>query len=450
MQKKCFLSLLLPAPYRSVSHAWHPTVILLIKFDTEKNMYILIECSFRADSTSEKDDSDDTRNSHKATISNDTKRLNHAIISTNNATVSNNSTVLNNYPKTLNNPKIFNNVSTLSNTTTLNNTTSLNNAETLNSITTLNNATHFNTVRTLSDATALNNKFQFPEGLNEGAMMRFWTPTTNRNVRDYLRPEELTIVLRPRNKCSDNEELVVMVNSKIDNIINRNVIRNSWGKWLVESKPLNLKNDSVLDTDMKSRLFFLLGLEANMSDSSMTVINESRKFGDLIVENFVDTYGNLTLKTLFMLKYVKDHCPSAKFVMKIDDDTMLNVHLMKSVLKTSKLPDKLIFGFRRYNISVEKDVQSVWHIPLYLHDKDSYPSYVFGNSYIFSGNLVTPLLDVSLETPLFPFEDIYLTGILAEKLGVQRQHHDGFFLVQIDPLTPCFFKVCFTSDIIVI
>ena len=45
----------------------------------------------------------------------------------------------------------------------------------------------------------------------------------------------------------------------------------------------------------------------------------------MIVENFVDTYNNLTLKTLMLLKWVKNNCDSASFVMKTDDDIYINV-----------------------------------------------------------------------------------------------------------------------------
>lgn len=48
-------------------------------------------------------------------------------------------------------------------------------------------------------------------------------------------------------------------------------------------------------------------------------------FNDLIVEDFMDTYNNLTLKTLFMLKYVQQSNCTPRFVMKVDDDIYLNL-----------------------------------------------------------------------------------------------------------------------------
>ena len=37
-----------------------------------------------------------------------------------------------------------------------------------------------------------------------------------------------------------------------------------------------------------------------------TIIEENEKHGDILMEDFIDSYSNLTLKTLFMLKHFRD------------------------------------------------------------------------------------------------------------------------------------------------
>ena len=37
-----------------------------------------------------------------------------------------------------------------------------------------------------------------------------------------------------------------------------------------------------------------------------TIIEENEKHGDILMEDFIDSYANLTLKTLFMLKHFKE------------------------------------------------------------------------------------------------------------------------------------------------
>ncbi len=47
-------------------------------------------------------------------------------------------------------------------------------------------------------------------------------------------------------------------------------------------------------------------------------------YGDLVQENFIDSYRNLTLKTLMGIRWASIHCSNAKFVVKIDDDVIIN------------------------------------------------------------------------------------------------------------------------------
>ena len=61
--------------------------------------------------------------------------------------------------------------------------------------------------------------------------------------------------------------------------------------------------------------------------------------GDIIQENFLDSYNNLTLKSILMLKYVKNNCENkVKYVMKCDDDTFINVPNLIHVLLGGTIP----------------------------------------------------------------------------------------------------------------
>ena len=45
------------------------------------------------------------------------------------------------------------------------------------------------------------------------------------------------------------------------------------------------------------------------------------------------------------------------------------------------------------------------------------------------------LLEKSLSTLLIPFEDLYLTGILADKCGFEKSNVPGFSIERINPCT---------------
>ena len=52
------------------------------------------------------------------------------------------------------------------------------------------------------------------------------------------------------------------------------------------------------------------------------MLAEADTNNDVVIEDFQDTYLNLTLKSTFMLKWLNGRCSHAKFVMKVDHDNM--------------------------------------------------------------------------------------------------------------------------------
>lgn len=60
---------------------------------------------------------------------------------------------------------------------------------------------------------------------------------------------------------------------------------------------------------------------------------ESDQFRGMVQGDFHDSYHNLTYKNLMGLKWTLEHCPEARFIMKVDDDTMIDpCHLTNFLL----------------------------------------------------------------------------------------------------------------------
>ncbi|NXU93299.1 B3GT2 galactosyltransferase, partial [Xiphorhynchus elegans] len=55
---------------------------------------------------------------------------------------------------------------------------------------------------------------------------------------------------------------------------------------------------------------------------------EDELHGDILQQDFLDTYNNLTLKTLMGLEWVSRFCPNATYVMKADHDVFLNLEFL--------------------------------------------------------------------------------------------------------------------------
>ena len=56
---------------------------------------------------------------------------------------------------------------------------------------------------------------------------------------------------------------------------------------------------------------------------------ESEKYKDLIVADYIDDYKNMTLKHLSQLRYFHEKCTKTKFLVKLDDDVAVNIVVVR-------------------------------------------------------------------------------------------------------------------------
>ena len=60
------------------------------------------------------------------------------------------------------------------------------------------------------------------------------------------------------------------------------------------------------------------------------------------------------------------------------------------------------------------------------YDAATYPPFVTGPSYLLSRSAVDLLLSGALQRPFFHLEDVFVTGIVAEEVGVPRRNAPEF------------------------
>lgn len=83
----------------------------------------------------------------------------------------------------------------------------------------------------------------------------------------------------------------------------------------IDSKNATLKNkcdELNSNISVSVKVLFLLGMPHIDNDTDIELqyqVNlESEQYQDIIQENFIDSYNNLTLKSVMMLKWVSSHC----------------------------------------------------------------------------------------------------------------------------------------------
>ncbi len=182
----------------------------------------------------------------------------------------------------------------------------------------------------------------------------------------------------------------------------------------------------------------------------MDCIKESDEYGDILQAEFADTYTNLTLKSLFALKYLlADDLASrrgVRFVMKVDDDCFVNLRALLAAFKTTS--DKLdkkkersslfimghVFGtdnrtivpFRTGNSDGSRSSSPKWTVPHYMFAGSEYPQMVSGAGYAMSAETAACIYKSAFNYPFFHLEDVLLTG---RRLGLCRTAHinNGIF-----------------------
>ncbi|XP_047118451.1 beta-1,3-galactosyltransferase 1-like [Schistocerca piceifrons] len=240
-----------------------------------------------------------------------------------------------------------------------------------------------------------------------------WSVNTSRDLRLYVLPENLTAIIPQPDICSKKLFLLIVVCSAVGNFEARAAIRQTWA-----SAPIVTEKASAI------RVAFLLGVLKHNTLQEQ-VEKESVLHKDIIQEDFLDTYYNLTLKTVMLLKWTIKNCPFVHYIMKADDNTFINieslVHLLHSKGTTGLLMGDLICGAHPVSDSHRK-----MYAPSYMYPRRVYPNYLSGAGYVMSNDVVKQLYTAALQTQLFHLEDVYVTGLCSKAAGIRPRDHPAF------------------------
>ncbi|KAJ1173255.1 hypothetical protein NDU88_005093 [Pleurodeles waltl] len=216
-------------------------------------------------------------------------------------------------------------------------------------------------------------------------------------------------LLNQPDKCREKVPfLVMLVVSKATDIDTRHLIRATWG------------NETIIPGVVIKRLF-LVGVDPLFTIPLQQALQEeSFVFQDILQQDFLDSYHNLTVKTMMGMEWVAKYCPTASYVLKIDTDVFLNVDFLVNDLLKPKGPTRLnYFTGRILNTGPIRDkAHKKWYIPKEVYPSDKYPPYCAGPIYLFSGDMATKIYNVAQLIPPFPLEDTFV-GFCLHEMGIK-------------------------------
>ncbi|XP_011497062.1 PREDICTED: beta-1,3-galactosyltransferase 1-like isoform X2 [Ceratosolen solmsi marchali] len=225
--------------------------------------------------------------------------------------------------------------------------------------------------------------------------LRGWSYNTSRDVSIYIHPENTTVILTPKRICNNTSYLIILICSAVGNINARIAIRNTWGQS---------DNDTL----------------------NSYAADENNLYNDIIQERFYDTYNNLTLKSVMLLKWVISNCDKVRYIMKTDDDMFVNIPTLIKTLRERPKSTGTLIGSLICNAKPITDPKNKWYTPKYMYSDRTYPSYLSGTGYVMSSDVALRLYKAALSIPVLHLEDVYITGLCAKEAGLKPVNHHGF------------------------
>jgi beta-1,3-galactosyltransferase 1 len=217
-------------------------------------------------------------------------------------------------------------------------------------------------------------------------------------------PLKLRIVSNTWNLCpkyGSGLNLLMYVFVRADAFSGRDFVRRTWA------------NRTLLPT-------LNVGFAVGLSDDAainLKIIEENDKYGDVIQGDFLDTYRNLTYKSIMTWRWIKHNCMHARYFVKIDDDLFANTPALIAYLHnpTRFNPPRPSFSCLVWiNMDVLRDPQNKYFMSVKEWPEKYYLPYCSGMAFVMTSELPAMLYDLSFTTDMLWIDDANV-GVLAAR-----------------------------------
>ncbi|XP_071548956.1 beta-1,3-galactosyltransferase 5-like isoform X2 [Panulirus ornatus] len=229
-------------------------------------------------------------------------------------------------------------------------------------------------------------------------------PTVNNILDEVSWLEDLSTLDQV---CMANGTFILaVVPSAVHHFVERQRIRDTWAN--PDFYPYT-----------RTRTLFVLGATTNTT-LQRNVQDEMDAHHDIIQNDFIDSYRNLTYKSISWLSWVRDWCQDTPFVVKIDDDVVVNpFHLFQYLKNQIEIYPSVKDIHGRVRATAKPMRAGKWAVTEEEYSKPTYPPFVLGPAYILGRNCVDRLLAHTYYIPPLWLEDVYITGLVARAAGVK-------------------------------
>ncbi|PAA59986.1 hypothetical protein BOX15_Mlig022717g1 [Macrostomum lignano] len=219
--------------------------------------------------------------------------------------------------------------------------------------------------------------------------------------------------------------LLILVKSGLGNRQFRDAVRSTW---------VNQRNYQRLGV----QVFHAFVLGGSVSQTQQVRVNaEQAMHGDIIQQDFIDSYFNNTYKTMFAFDFAANSCQSADFVLFADDDYYVSptnlAHLLRSLLHRRSDP-RLAVGFVFAKPVPKRSPMNRWYTTLSEYPYAFWPPYPTGGAVLTTRALCRRVSLAQRFVRYIRFDDVFL-GIVLKKIGIEPEHHGLFYHELLTPVS---------------
>ena len=218
--------------------------------------------------------------------------------------------------------------------------------------------------------------------------------------------------------ASADLEWIIYFHSGPNNADRRQALRKTWASIHLFNKPI-------------TKTIFVIGMPSDHK-VFQSLLQEFAVYGDLVIGNFMDSYNNLTLKSITALKWISTYCTNAKQAIKADDDVFVNIVEVMTLIRQQSQQRRLITCpiFYESTMPILRDPKSCMKwcaVPSDFPGDSTYPRYCSGTAYTLSVDIMGDMYQAALRTRFFFIDDVFTTGLLPLKLPYSINYVDFKF-----------------------
>ena len=229
----------------------------------------------------------------------------------------------------------------------------------------------------------------------------------------FIREPDITQHNSNNNNNNNKPSLVIFVQSCQINRRKRERIRSTWA------------NRTYYGSTDRPFVLFTLGIESQCHCVLSDVENELLAENDVLLLAVDDNYDSLTMKGLLTMAWIeRAFGTSVDYVIKTDDDVLMNTFLWMSVLRTPTFSagGPFILGYVWQRPLVQRTGK--YAVSVAEYPGRYYPAFCTGSGYAMSRDAVALVLSKTADVRFLKRDDPFITGLLAAEGRVPRYTFD--------------------------